>query len=484
MYEPIVSLETGTICGCFIENTFDLLQEDSKYQKFFCRPKADELEAKIRKIMPVDKEKLVIVISESGIQNCDKDMDTLVEQVKKRGLGLAIQIGFDEFIDIRKVKRWKPSFVIVEKSIICQLDSNPKLSHRVNSIVLFGKELDFTVVTGGIETMSVINSSRDDRNKEYQHMSLMRNVSSISGKGHIMLPNEKATKAYELFEREKDCSAICIVDEQGRFQGILTKTNLMHAFGGRYGYNLHIRNTVLDLSNQKTLVVYKNFSIENVSRLAMERSASELYDPVVVLNKDKYFGVVTVKDLLSATVSIEVEKANEANPLTSLPGNKVIEQKIHRLIGENDFFAIIYLDLDNFKAFNDAYGFPNGDRMIEILAWSMKIAYGETSFLGHVGGDDFVIITRHPNVREKSEIIIQKFTERIRELYNDTDWERGYIIAQSRKGNIEQFPIASVSIAVITNQMNKYSRMMELTEQIVTAKKKAKQIEGNSIVVL
>ena len=233
-----------------------------------------------------------------------------------------------------------------------------------------------------------------------------------------------------------------------------------------------MRNTVMELANIKALTVYATFSIENVARLAMERSMNEIYDPVVVIKQGKYYGIVTVKDLLLATVSIEVEKANEANPLTSLPGNKVINQKIHQLIGEQDFFAIIYLDLDNFKAFNDAYGFSSGDRMIEILADIMKKVCGESSFLGHIGGDDFVIITRQSNVKELAEVIISDFKEEIRELYNETDWERGYIISQNRKGVMEQFPIAAISIAIITNQSNQYNCMKELTKQIVAAKKK------------
>ena len=144
----------------------------------------------------------------------------------------------------------------------------------------------------------------------------------------------------------------------------------------------------------------------------------------------------------------------------------------------------MYIDLDNFKAFNDAYGFPNGDRMIETVANAMHKVFGAMSFLGHVGGDDFVIITDRLDVKEGAEQIIAEFNRDIRELYNNEDWERGYIVAKSRKGMIEEFPIASLSIAIITNQINKYNRMMELTEQIVTAKKKAKDADGNSIVVL
>ena len=123
----------------------------------------------------------------------------------------------------------------------------------------------------------------------------------------------------------------------------------------------------------------------------------------MVLDRDRYFGVVTIKDLLEATIFIAVERAADSNPLTSLPGNRTIDQKIHELIGSKEYFAIMYLDLDNFKAYNDAYGFSNGDRMIVALAEAIKNVYKDDSFLGHVGGDDFVIITRTPDIQERAD---------------------------------------------------------------------------------
>lgn len=521
MYKPIVSLETGIIRGYAVRSNSEVDFDQYKNQKIFYIPVLEEVEKEIKAIKEIkalDHERIVVVLQESEILNYEKNIDDLIETIRESGFGAALRIGFYEYPDVVQIKRWKLSFVLIEKNIISNLDANPELAGKIRSVLLFGKEMNFSVIAEGIQTernlqnavnlgipygrgkllqcgknsgsslpsglLQLLKNSNQNKRNEYQNMSLVRNVSSISRNGYVMQLEEKAAAAYELFERDKDGAAICVVDTKGKFRGILTKTALMQAFGGRYGYNLHVKKTVKDLSNAKVLTVYKTFSIESVSRLAMERETSELYDPVVVLNRDKYYGIVTVKDLLSATVSIEVEKANEANPLTSLPGNRVIEQKIHQLIGESEFFAIIYLDLDNFKAFNDAYGFPNGDRMIEILARSMKKAFGTSSFLGHIGGDDFVIISRQPNAREQAEIIISDFREKIHELYNDEDWERGYIVSQNRKGITERFPIASISIAIVTNQITRYNKAAELTEQIVKAKKKAKQIEGNSIVVL
>ncbi|MDD3277669.1 MAG: GGDEF domain-containing protein [Lachnospiraceae bacterium] len=298
-----------------------------------------------------------------------------------------------------------------------------------------------------------------------------------------MLPEEQAVTAYQYFERDSNLSEICVVDSLGFFRGILTRNEIFHYFGGLYGYPLHQKRMVHELMKKNPLVVDSGFSIENVSKMAMDRVPSELYQAVVVLKDGLYYGVVTIKDLLSTAVTIQVKRATEANPLTGLPGNISIEEQIKSLIGEEKPFGIMYLDLDNFKAYNDAYGFNSGDRMIKAVACSMEAVCGRTDFLGHIGGDDFVIITRKKDVEKLGLAIIEKFKEYLSELYNTEDWERGYIISKNRNGFTEKFPIASLSIAVVTNREKSYHDMEKLAKKIVKAKKSAKKKSGDAVAV-
>lgn len=525
MLEPIISIENGRIYAYITKHIEPLreINKNHKVNKIFYQMNAksgqyEELVKEAEEILiqnTLDKEKIVFAIREPKSQEEKTNVSNWITYMKSYGYEVAYIWDDIEIPDFDFAEEKSPSYVILEEECILKLENDTNRLNRITSLVIFGQEMHFSVIALGVHTESVllavmeaqipyvqgdlfhnagtdceinnldmIEQIKEQIGNKYKNMSLIRHVGDICEKGVVMDPDAGATEAYDWFERNDECTSICVVDQNERFVGLLTKTDLMHAFGGRYGYSLHKKNHVIELSKKETLVVGKNFSIENVSKLAMKRSVAELYDPIIVLDQKRYFGVVTVKELLSATISIEVERANELNPLTALPGNKIIEERIHRLIGKNNFFAIMYIDLDNFKAFNDAYGFPNGDRMIETVANAMHKVFGATSFLGHVGGDDFVIITDRLDVKEGAEQIIAEFNRDIRELYNNEDWERGYIVAKSRKGMIEEFPIASLSIAIITNQINKYNRMMELTEQIVTAKKKAKDADGNSIVVL
>lgn len=528
MCYPIVSFENGNISAHEIAGELCIDEHIASGKLLFYRVDMNRASLLYELAVLIDKlqksnicqcSNVVLEFTQPHSAEQKKLFDEMTLLAQNCGFQIAVIFTGINLPDIRKVKRLNLSYIKIASCVIERMQDSQDIKSILNSFVILGSEMNYKVIAEGVDTedilrmvmesgiqygqgglfrysqgdtcamsMEVVNRIADIRKENdivSRKLSLIRTAGDICKTGTLMKPEEKASAAYDLFEESGECADICVVDSNNKFIGLLTKADIMHAFGGRYGYSLHQRNRVEQLADIGALVVYRTFSIENVSRLAMERDIKKLYDPIVVLdNDDSYYGIVTIKDLLSATVSIEVEKANEANPLTSLPGNRTIEQKIHQLIGTKDFFAIMYLDLDNFKAYNDAYGFQNGDKMIQMLADAMRKAYGGDAFLGHVGGDDFVIITRQQDIRERAEHIIGEFKKNICDIYNETDWERGYIVAHSRKGEEEQFPIAAVSIAIVTNKLNNYERIIELNENIVTAKKKAKQIEGNSIVVL
>lgn len=218
--------------------------------------------------------------------------------------------------------------------------------------------------------------------------------------------------------------------------------------------------------------------------LAMNRSVSQVYEAIIVTDEQKYIGVVTVKDLLTTAINIQVKRATDANPLTGLPGNSAIQERILNIATGFNPFAIIYLDLDNFKAYNDAYGFTNGDLMIKILADSITECCNVQEFKGHIGGDDFVIITSSYNVNSLCGNIIKTFRRSIKTLYSEKDWTRGYILSQNRNGFSENFPIVTLSIAAVTNKEKRYQDVDEISKIIAETKKKCKQKCGNSVIIV
>lgn len=159
----------------------------------------------------------------------------------------------------------------------------------------------------------------------------------------------------------------------------------------------------------------------------------------------------------------------------------MIESTIESLISGKCGWAIAYIDIDNFKAFNDSYGFAAGDQIILDVAECMKGCFPGGTFIGHVGGDDFVAIFSGDHAEECLKRLCLSFHEKILPLYTEEDRNRGYIISKDRSGAVRTFPIASLSIALMLSSVTRPSSMKEFSKLIAKAKKKAKAKDGDAI---
>lgn len=181
-------------------------------------------------------------------------------------------------------------------------------------------------------------------------------------------------------------------------------------------------------------------------------------------------------------------KAENANPLTKLPGNIIIQEEVERRIKNDQKFTVIYSDLDDFKAFNDKYGIHAGDDAIKLTASILKEAVAQKGnledFVGHEGGDDFILLTTPDKAEGVGKYIIAQLDKRIRSLYNKEDIGRGYIMAKSRQGDQTiKYPIMTISLAGVTNKDRPISSYGEVTNIAAEVKKKAKQVSGSYLII-
>lgn len=181
-----------------------------------------------------------------------------------------------------------------------------------------------------------------------------------------------------------------------------------------------------------------------------------------------------------------IDKNRGANPLTGLQGNLAIQAEISHRIEKNQLFAAIYADIDNFKAFNDMYGFAQGDMAIkltaDIITEQVRTLGADDDFIGHIGGDDFIAITEPSCAEEICKGIASKFDCEIRQLYTKEDLDAGYIYTTSRSGEKMKFPIMSISLAIVTNEFHSFYSHLQVAEVAAELKKKSKAILGSSIV--
>jgi diguanylate cyclase (GGDEF)-like protein len=235
--------------------------------------------------------------------------------------------------------------------------------------------------------------------------------------------------------------------------------------------------------DSRPLIVDFHDSLEEVSLAAMRRSNAHVYDHIMVTLQGMYCGVITVHDLLERIAEQGIRYAQQANPLTGLPGNALIRYQIERAAHSDKSFAVLYLDLDNFKVYNDVYGFDRGDEVLKLLAEVIQSIFGDPSadeaFIGHLGGDDFVVVVDGDVTDETLKKLLDTFDTKIPEYYDDDDRQRGYMYAANRRGEMERFAFVSLSVAVVTEENGPFDSYHAIAKHASEVKKRCKCQPGS-----
>jgi len=196
---------------------------------------------------------------------------------------------------------------------------------------------------------------------------------------------------------------------------------------------------------------------------------------------------VNVRELLARIRMIlkRTRQGLDANPLTRLPGNLSIESRIERAIAEKRALAVLYVDLNQFKAYNDVYGYDEGDRVIKTLARVLvdQVRGGGCDFVGHIGGDDFILLSTPERMEEVAGKVCASFDASVPSFYSEEDRKRGTILATDRQGNKREFPLLSVSIGICHNKDRDLKSFAHVAHLGAELKKAAKAKTGSAFVV-
>lgn len=237
-----------------------------------------------------------------------------------------------------------------------------------------------------------------------------------------------------------------------------------------------IRN---DDDNSITPVIVVSSDGDKQHRIDILKQSIEYYIKKPVNEKYLYYTVKNLNRLMNINRRI--------SPLTGLPGNVQIHAELKKRLSNKEDFCVLYLDLDNFKAYNDVYGFLKGDQIIkftaDVITSSVHDAYQEGTFVGHIGGDDFVAIVPGTNCEKLCQTIISQFDSRVLSFFTPEDAKKGYIEVPNRKGIIEQFPLTSISIGVVVANTNRFYNILEIGEVGAQVKHAAKSVVGSSYAI-
>jgi PleD family two-component response regulator len=179
-------------------------------------------------------------------------------------------------------------------------------------------------------------------------------------------------------------------------------------------------------------------------------------------------------------------RQKEANPLTGLPGNTAIERELIERINRKKPYAFLYIDIDNFKGFNDYYGYQKGDEIIgflaDILTKTIEKLGNKDDFIGHVGGDDFVMIASPTRAEFMAKYIIDEFDKGALLLLDEDDVKRGYLEVRDRQGELKRIPVMSVTMALVMSTDNKIEHFAEINDIASSLKEYGKRIKGSVVV--
>ena len=234
-----------------------------------------------------------------------------------------------------------------------------------------------------------------------------------------------------------------------------------------------------DDDNSITPVIVVSSNSDQDHRIAILRESIEYYIKKPVNEQYLYFTVKNLNRLMNINRRI--------SPLTGLPGNVQIHAELKKRLLNKEDFCVLYLDLDNFKAYNDVYGFLKGDQIIKFTADTILSCvheqYSEDIFVGHIGGDDFVAIVPGTTCERLCQNIIANFDKKVQSFFTPEDVKKGYIEVENRKGIIEQFPLTSISIGVVVVDACRFYNILEIGEIGAQVKHAAKSVVGSSYAI-
>jgi diguanylate cyclase (GGDEF)-like protein len=175
-----------------------------------------------------------------------------------------------------------------------------------------------------------------------------------------------------------------------------------------------------------------------------------------------------------------------SNPLTGLPGNPSIDSEVEERLLEGRVFAFLYVDMDYFKAYNDYYSYRAGDEVIQllarVLAQSVEACGNEDDFVGHVGGDDFVVISNPERADDVAREIVARFDRQILDYYQPRERGQGFVEIENRKNEMERFPLVSVTIALVASDQHQIEHVAQLNDVVAELKRRGKRVQGSVVI--
>lgn len=450
------------------------------------------------------------------------DMDSfrnVLDNYRSQGYMIAIDDAGAGYSGLKTIHEVRPNFIKIDMDLIRNIDKDSFKQSLLKALVEVSLSTNIKIVAEGIENeeelktlillgvhagqgyylgkpekviqtiapslLTIIESYKkisgnlNEYHQDYHYIHNLVNASELSP----YEPMAQCQTIKSILEKDKK-NSVCIC-ENGYPVGLVMKAKLDEKLSGLYGYSLYSNRPIDKVMNKNPLIVDLYTPINVVAKKAMERSDDDIYDDVIVTKAMKFFGIVNMKRIFEYTLMMEKNSAKEHNPLTGLPGNPVINRVISDLATYRNDTFLCYLDLNDFKIYNDVYGFENGDKMIRMVAKilhdTIKVKFPHSSFIGHIGGDDFIVVLNNVDQGESAiNEVLNAFELNKIYLFSDHHRTKGKILSKDRFGIERSFNLTSLSVSVISGDLSVYRNSGNLTTALAALKKETKLVNRSS----
>lgn len=468
--------------------------------------------AKILKKYNLNKDSICFELSEKGTAIEQNALSTMLQRYKESGYKIAID-DFGIGVSGLKLLYFSEAHIIkLDRFFITNIDQDSKKKLFCSSIIEMAHIMGMQVIAEGIETAKEFYTCKDigadfiqgylvqkpttniDKiEKIYKNIcSLISEDKRASQKNFIdekfienISPLNVNTSLYDLFLHFKENTKshfVPITDEFGNFLGIIYESDIKKISYSQYGLSLAQNRTfssTLLKYIKPALSVEISWGIDKILEIYNLNSNNSL--GIFITSSDKYIGFINLNSLLTLSYKRNIEIATNQNPLTKLPGNNQIEKFIDKSFKKNqkDITHIIYFDFNDFKPFNDIYGFRQGDRAILIFSELLQKRYSKDSFIAHIGGDDFFVGLKNKDKEDVFELtsnIQDEFRNSAKNIYSKEDKKNGFIISKDRFNEKRRFELLSVSAAIIEiNSKSDISNFDNILNIVKKASKNSKK---------
>ncbi len=453
-------------------------------------------------------ERVVIELSEK--YPIDK-ADLLVTALKHyRDLGLQIAVD-DLGTGYAGLKLWsevKPDYVKIDRYFINELNHDPIKREFVRSIISLGTNINAKVIAEGIETeeefkelvelgvtmmqgflfarpnplpseqLPFILTQQPLSQRFAFHMD--KTASALLQQVKTLDYHEKTGSVVKFLHQHPLIHSIPVLKDNKPI-GMIIREHILELFSKPYGAALNEKKPVIETMHDSPVIVEASTRLDDVAKMVTSEHDEKLMLHFIITDKSGYVGIGSIRDLLRQLTQQQLQHASYANPLTLLPGNVPIYLEIDRLLKQKKPFHIAYFDLNNFKPYNDIYGYSKGDQVIQLVSTLMQRFCTEDTFIGHIGGDDFVAIFTEDNWQQACGNIVKYFDREITAFYTPNDIEKGGMIAVSRTGEPQLYPLLGLAIGVVFPDVNRCQSHHDVAELASDAKKQAKSANRSHV---